>query len=64
MKKINRMLASARSMARNEEREAIESVMQRLSMPQLLELVYCEPSETRVHEILASVGGLHLLKDG
>lgn len=62
MKKINKMLASARNLARNDEKEAIESIMRRLSMPQLLELAYHSPSESKVREILASVGGLHLLE--
>lgn len=64
MKKINRMLASARNLARNDEREAIESVMRRMTTPQLLEMAYDSPSDGRVREILASVGGMHLLKGG
>ena len=64
MQKINRMLASARNLARNEEKEAFESVMRRLTTPQLLEMAYDCPSESRVREILASVGGLHLLEGG
>ena len=64
MRKIDRMLASARNLAGNDEQKAIESVMQRLTTPQLIELAYDSPSESRVHEILASVGGLHLLEGG
>lgn len=64
MKKIDKMLASARILARNDEREAIESIVRRMTTPQLLEMVYDSPSESRVREILASVGGLHLLESG
>lgn len=64
MQKINRMLASARNLAGNDEQKAIESVMQRLSTPQLLEMAQESTSESRMREILASVGGLHLLEGG
>ena len=62
--KINRLLAMARREARRRDQAEIEQVFQRMTMEQLREIVYEDPTESRLHEILASVDGLHLLESG
>ena len=62
--KINRLLAMARREARRRDQVEIEQVFQRMTMEQLREIVYEDPTESRLHEILASVDGLHLLESG
>ena len=64
MKNINRLLVSARREARRREQAEIEQVFQRMTMEQLQEIANGNPSESRLHEILASVDGLHLLESG
>lgn len=64
MKNVNRLLVSARREARRREQAETEQVFQRMTMEQLQEIVYGNPSESRLHEILASVDGLRLLESG
>lgn len=62
--KINRLLAMARQEARRRDQAEIEQVFRRMTMEQLREIVYEDPTENRLREILASVDGLHLLESG
>lgn len=64
MDKINKMLVIAKVEAQRRERVDIDQVFERMTTEQLQELAYGEPSETRIHEIFASVDGLHLLESG
>lgn len=68
MKKIDKMLAIAKHEAlwdaeRNKKKE-LEDALSRMTTDQLRELVYDDPSDERLKEIFASVGGLHLLESG
>lgn len=62
--KINRLLVMARHEARRRDQAEIEQVFQRMTTEQLREIVYGDPTESRLREILASVDGLHLLESG
>lgn len=62
--KINRLLVMARQEARRRDQAEIEQVFRRMTMEQLREIVYEDPTESRLREILASVDGLHLLESG
>lgn len=64
MKKIERLLVNARETERIYDRRAIDAVFGRMTTEQLRELLYCDPNESRVREILASAGGLFLLESG
>lgn len=64
MKKIDRLLVMAKCEALRKDDADIAKVLQRLSMDQLKGLVYGDPDESRVREILSSVDGLHLLESG
>ena len=68
MRKIDKMLSNAKYKALIDKeprrREAIKEAMGRMSTEQLEELANGEPSEKRLKEIFASVGGLHLLESG
>lgn len=63
MQRIDKLLSTARRNASNGNDELIKAIG-RMTTEQLLELVYGEPSEYRLKEILASVGGLQLLESG
>lgn len=62
------MLIAARcDMERKEQRreaEELQNAIEKMTTEQLYELVDGNPSEERVREIFASVGGLHLLESG
>lgn len=64
MKKIDKLLLIAKDEARRKDEAEIVKVFERLSMDQLQELAFGDPSESRVQEILAAVDGLHLLESG
>lgn len=64
MKKINKLLMIAKDEARRKDEAEISKVFERLSMDQLKELAFGDPSESRVKEILAAVDGLLLLESG
>ena len=64
MKKINKLLMIAKCEAMRKDEAEIANVFERLSMDQLKELAFGDPSESRVQEILAAVDGLHLLESG
>lgn len=66
MQKINKLLASVKHEAKGKQDKSIlsnvKAVIGRMTTDQLKELVYGNPSDEREKEILASVGGLHLLE--
>lgn len=62
--KINRLLVMARQEARRRDQAEILQVFQRMTTEQLREIVYEDPTESRLRDILASVDGLHLLESG
>ena len=68
MKKIDKMLAIAKHEAlweaERKKHEELENAISRMTTDQLRELVYDDPSDERLKEIFASVGGLHLLESG
>lgn len=64
MKKIDKLLLIAKGKAQGQDAAAIARVLERLSTDDLEELAYSNPNESRIHEILASVDGLHLLESG
>jgi len=63
MQKINRLLAlmNRDTVAHTKEQE-MEKIIARLSTDQLKELLYNEPTEERIKNIFASLGGLHILE--
>ena len=68
MKQIDKMLAIAKHEAlweaERKSHEELENAISRMTTDQLRELVYDDPSDERLKEIFASVGGLHLLESG
>ena len=68
MQKVTRLLTNAKHDARIEaERRKYretENAIRRLSTENLMELVYADPSEERIKEIFAAVGGLPLPEGG
>ena len=68
MKQIDKMLAIAKHEvlweAERKNHEELENAIGRMTTDQLRELVYDDPSDERLKEIFASVGGLHLLESG
>ena len=68
MQKINKLLSSAKYEARlnaeQRKHKDLVGAMGRMTMDQLLELVYGDPADNRVREIFVSVGGLHPLESG
>lgn len=64
MKQIDRLRMKIKQESKCRERMEIEQVFRRMSMDQLLEIVYGNPSDSRLHDILESVDGLHLLESG
>lgn len=64
MKKINKLLMIAKDEAMRMDEAEKRKVFERLSMDQLKELAFGDPSESRVKEILAAVDGLLLLESG
>ena len=68
MQRINKLLVSvkreAAEDAKRREYEELDQIISRMTTEQLRELVDGEPSDDRVKEIFASVGGLHLLESG
>ena len=63
MNRIDKLLFAARRNASNGNDELIKAIS-RMTTDQLLELVNGDPSEDRLKELFASVGGLPLLESG
>ena len=63
MQRIDKLLSTARRNASKGNEELIKAIS-RMTTDQLRELVYNDPSDERLKEIFASVGGLHLLESG
>lgn len=68
MRNIDKLLLNARRAAylESESRkvEDLTSAVRKMSTEQLMELVYADPSESRIRDIYASVGCLDMLKRG
>ena len=68
MNNINKLLRQARKAKNGNgmhvKHEELEKAISRMTTEQLRELVYDDPSDERLKEIFASVGGLHLLESG
>ncbi len=68
MKRIDKLLTTAKREnmldAERRKNEELKQVISRMTTAQLEELVDGDPSEDRLKEIFASVGGLHLLESG
>lgn len=66
MQKIDKLLSAAKYKALlasdPDNKGAISEAISRMTTEQLCELVYDNPSEKRIKELFASVGGLHLLE--
>lgn len=62
MGKIEKLLSTARKKAEQREKQADAAVYDKMTIDQLRELAYGNPSDERIREIFASVGGLHLLE--
>lgn len=63
MQRIDKLLFAARQNTSKGNDELIKTIS-RMTTEQLVELVESDPSEDRLREIFASVGGLHLLESG
>lgn len=68
MQKINKMLSRARHEAefelKRKESEDLTKYISRMTTEQLRELIDGNPSDERVREIFASVGGLQFYESG
>lgn len=64
MKKLDRLIKTAMVQADTKAQIRKKEVFERMTTEQLNELVNGNPSDDRIKEILASVGGLWLLKEG
>lgn len=64
MKKLDRLIKAAMVQADTKEQIRETQVFERMTTEQLSELVDGNPSDERIIEILTSVDGLWLLKEG
>lgn len=64
MKKLDRLIKAAMVQADTKEQIREKQVFERMTTKQLSELVDGNPSDERIIEILTSVDGLWLLKEG
>lgn len=64
MKKLDRLIKAAMVQADAKEQIREKQVFERMTTEQLSELVDGNPSDERIIEILTSVDGLWLLKEG
>lgn len=64
MKKLDKLIEEVRTKAERKHEAKERAVYNRMTLEQLLELAYGNPSDERIREILASVDGLHLLGGG
>lgn len=62
--KINKILALAREKQKKQCKEIERKYYEHMTTEQLEELVDGNPSDERIREIFASVGGLHLIDEG
>ena len=64
MKQIDRLRMRIKEESKRKVEKENERVFHRMNMEQLREIAYSNPTASRLHEILASVDGLHLLESG
>lgn len=68
MQKVDKLLLTAKYKALlasdPDPKGEVSEAISRMTTEQLCELVYDDPSEKRLKEIFASVGGLHLIERG
>lgn len=62
MSKLEKLLSIARQKVEQREKQAEAAIYDNMTLDQLRELAYGNPSEHRIREIFASVNGLHLLE--
>lgn len=64
MNKIEKLISIARQRSRYKQETEIREIYGKMSVEQLEELADGNPTEERIKEIFASVGGLHILESG
>lgn len=62
MTKLEKLISIAKQQAAQKAKQTEAAIYDRMSIDQLKELAYGNPSEERIIEIFASVDGLHLLE--
>lgn len=64
MKRLDKLLKAAKVQVDTRERVKVKKVLERMTTEQLHELIDESPTDERIREILASVGGLWILEEG
>lgn len=64
MGKIEKLISIARQKSSGRQKTEIREIYGRMTIEQLEELADGNPTEERIKEIFASVGGLHILESG
>lgn len=64
MNRIEKLISIARQKTDDKREMEIREIYGRMTTEQLIELVENNPTEERIKEIFASVGGLHILESG
>lgn len=64
MGKIEKLISKARQKSSSRQKAEIREIYGRMTIEQLEELADGNPTEERIKEIFASVGGLHILESG
>lgn len=64
MNRIEKLISIAKQKAGHKRETEIREIYGRMTTEQLIELVENNPTEERIKEIFASVGGLHILESG
>ncbi|WP_050618737.1 hypothetical protein [Intestinimonas massiliensis (ex Afouda et al. 2020)] len=62
MNKLEKLISTAKKQAIQRSKQMEAAIYDRMTIDQLKELAYGNPSEERIIEIFASVDGLHLLE--
>lgn len=62
MTKLEKLILIAKQQAAQKSKQTEAAIYDRMTIGQLKELAYENPSEERIIEIFASVDGLHLLE--
>lgn len=62
MTKLEKLILIAKQQAAQKSKQTEAAIYDRMTIGQLKELAYGNPSEERITEIFASVDGLHLLE--
>ena len=64
MGKLEKLISIARQKSSSRRETEIRDIYSKMTMEQLEELADGNPTEERIKEIFASVGGLHILERG